>query len=460
MAVAVKNSPEVHAASPFDRLPVVLLVGVVYVLGSLGIVFKLLPSLIWPRLIGANMGPNAAGVILGLLMLVAGTALIVLGSRLLGPSAPLGSRAGIFVGLVGLLFVLLIVRWVSMWIEHWVYTGHLFGAGGPTMGAGLTALVGAALLLLAIRWLFKPSTEKLLVTFENQGWFSAKAYKPLQGQKVRRGTILGLLLIFGAGIYTLVSHGTLRKTSPHWEINIPFTGKVVVENPGDVGEHLEGLDRVEVDVDKKKVSYPVASRYDLRTINEKWADPKQYIKLVDANKAELRGKEDTLIPKAEFDAEVTRLREEWEKKNEKLSDEKREIDLREFENKELPKGVDPEPASGAVTFDTLMLLPGVQFTVPLLLLVASLWLAWRVVNLPTFADFLIATEAEMNKVSWTTKKRLYQDTLVVLTVVILMAGFLFSMDQAWRVILSWKPIGVLQFPEDPEKSKSVDEKPW
>src|SRR2546430_6963945 len=40
----------------------------------------------------------------------------------------------------------------------------------------------------------------------------------------------------------------------------------------------------------------------------------------------------------------------------------------------------------------------VSITLPLLLAAASLWLAYRVVNYPTFADFLIATEAEMNKV--------------------------------------------------------------
>ena len=30
----------------------------------------------------------------------------------------------------------------------------------------------------------------------------------------------------------------------------------------------------------------------------------------------------------------------------------------------------------------------------------GLWLGYRIVNVPQFADFLIAVEAEMNKVSW------------------------------------------------------------
>ncbi|HBI44946.1 MAG TPA: preprotein translocase subunit SecE [Planctomycetales bacterium] len=88
-------------------------------------------------------------------------------------------------------------------------------------------------------------------------------------------------------------------------------------------------------------------------------------------------------------------------------------------------------------------------------------MAWRVVNFPPFADFLIATEAELNKVSWTTRPRLIQDTIVVLVTVALLAIFLFLMDQTWRVVLSWKPIGVLQLSEDQsEKNKSAELKPW
>src|SRR5579872_6201893 len=43
------------------------------------------------------------------------------------------------------------------------------------------------------------------------------------------------------------------------------------------------------------------------------------------------------------------------------------------------------------------------------------WVILRIVHFPPFADFLIATEAEMNKVSWTTKDDLVRATTVVLT---------------------------------------------
>ena len=42
---------------------------------------------------------------------------------------------------------------------------------------------------------------------------------------------------------------------------------------------------------------------------------------------------------------------------------------------------------------------GVAYAVPGVLLLLGLWAGYRIVNVPEFADFLIAVEAEMNKVS-------------------------------------------------------------
>ena len=56
----------------------------------------------------------------------------------------------------------------------------------------------------------------------------------------------------------------------------------------------------------------------------------------------------------------------------------------------------------------------IQFGIPAVLLGLGGWLSWRLVHVPTFADFLIATEAEVNKVSWPTRDQLVQATGVVL----------------------------------------------
>jgi len=71
------------------------------------------------------------------------------------------------------------------------------------------------------------------------------------------------------------------------------------------------------------------------------------------------------------------------------------------------------------------------------------WMIFRIVHFPPFAEFLIATEAEMNKVSWTNKQDLIRATSVVLTTVMLMAVYLFVVDALWTYIL--RMIHVLQF---------------
>src|SRR5207302_4724455 len=101
-----------------------------------------------------------------------------------------------------------------------------------------------------------------------------------------------------------------------------------------------------------------------------------------------------------------------------------------------------EPIEGTTAYPTVALLPHIRFTLPILLVAAGLWLSYRLVNFPAFADFLIATEAELNKVSWTTRRRLVQDTIVVLTTMLLLTVFLFVVDVAWGWLLS--KVGVLQ----------------
>jgi preprotein translocase SecE subunit len=103
---------------------------------------------------------------------------------------------------------------------------------------------------------------------------------------------------------------------------------------------------------------------------------------------------------------------------------------------------------------TITPLTDLEYAVPLLLAVLVFWLAWRAVNMPTFADFLIATEAEMNKVSWSSRRRLFQDTIVVLVTCALLTVFLLLVDLFWGWLLSQRFIGVL--PQRSEKTEQVD----
>jgi preprotein translocase SecE subunit len=532
MAVAVKNSPVTSTSGPLDRLPVLSVIGVIYVLGCLGVVFGAIPKLWWSVWEGAGLGSShfAGATLMTIVMFVAAVALIGLGFRLVGPRAVPGVKAGIFVGLVGVLVIVLLTRAASLWIEHWALDLRWFGDSGKTVGAALTAGVGLVLLILGFRLFARPATEKWLVQLENQGWFSATAYKRQQGQKVRRATIVGILAIVGAGIFTLHNHGTLKRGSPNWELNIPFTGEVRIEEPGDLPlaapeafNALPALDyyRVVLETDEKtkpelvvssdgkisekdgttkeaekkkydatkvppdevpqtvlnaikakyskaavvsaeKFSIHYTDRYTLRNLNDQ-VSPSKFVMLVRANEAkELEPYQGKLVDKAEYDKAVSRLRESFKERTKDLDSEELKKEREQFDKTEMPKTEQPQPASDKpTTFATIPLLPSVQYTVPILMMAVALWLAWRIVNMPTFADFLIATEAELNKVSWTTRRRLYQDTIVVLVTVILMAIFLFSMDQLWRVVLSWKPIGVLQMREGPaEQDQNVEQKPW
>jgi preprotein translocase subunit SecE len=70
----------------------------------------------------------------------------------------------------------------------------------------------------------------------------------------------------------------------------------------------------------------------------------------------------------------------------------------------------------------------------------GIWFGYRVVNYSAFADFLIAVEAEMNKVSWPTRKELWNASVVVMFVIFAMAAFLFLFDAIWTAI--FEAIGI------------------
>ncbi len=82
----------------------------------------------------------------------------------------------------------------------------------------------------------------------------------------------------------------------------------------------------------------------------------------------------------------------------------------------------------------------VQFGVPAALLVSGLWCVYRLVNVPAFADFLIAVEAEMNKVSWPTRPELVRASIVVLITIFSLATILYSYDAFWRSLFQWTGI--------------------
>ena len=83
-----------------------------------------------------------------------------------------------------------------------------------------------------------------------------------------------------------------------------------------------------------------------------------------------------------------------------------------------------------------------QAGIPLILFGILSWLIFKVVNIPRFADFLIGTEGEMKKVSWSSKKEIISSTKVVVITVFLLAIILATVDVGFAKLFNW--IGVLK----------------
>ena len=84
---------------------------------------------------------------------------------------------------------------------------------------------------------------------------------------------------------------------------------------------------------------------------------------------------------------------------------------------------------------------GLAYWLPGILLLVGWWSSYRIVNMPSFADFLIAVEAEVNKVSWPTRSELFRASMVVLICIIFLAVILFSYDIIWQWI--FRTLGIL-----------------
>lgn len=309
MATAVEPGSQPRIPTP-PSLPIVSMIGAVYVVAVIALVMYGIPAF-WTQIFGEQIAGNTFtdwALRQGIRFLVA-VGFVLAGRKLLGDAPPKGVRGGIFLILTSAVVLFFIWRLIAMNIN-----------GMP--GMIFSSVIGLALAFFTVRFFLGKKGQEWMVGLEEQGWFHTASYKRSLGQKVRRLTILGIILVGWSGVYSLIFQGVLPE---NWVLSMPF---------------------------------------------------------------------------------------------------------------------DLEP---------IVVLPNARSTAPLILAALTLWIAYRVVNVPTFAEFLIATEAEMNKVSWTPKKRLAQDTIVVLTTTLLMALFLLVVDLFWGWLLSREMVGVL-----PAKSTAHD----
>jgi preprotein translocase subunit SecE len=71
-----------------------------------------------------------------------------------------------------------------------------------------------------------------------------------------------------------------------------------------------------------------------------------------------------------------------------------------------------------------------------LFVVLALFISW-LMNKPSIADFMIAAEGEMKKVSWSSKKEIAVSTFIVIVVVVIMAVLLGATDLTFRTFFTW-----------------------
>lgn len=87
--------------------------------------------------------------------------------------------------------------------------------------------------------------------------------------------------------------------------------------------------------------------------------------------------------------------------------------------------------------------PLIQYGAPAVLVIVLGLFMFRAVNKPRSADFLIATEGEMKKVSWSSRKEIIGSTKVVIVTTFILAAVLLGVDMTFRYLFKW--MGIVRF---------------
>jgi len=156
MAV-VDKKPETSTAQPL-KLGLASLAGVLYVVGSLAVVFKAVPAAL--AAIGLTADTFGGTILIGVGGLLLLLVLAIVGYRMIGGahSRP-GLRAGIFLGLVFVLLWAGVSRWLGGLIEGWFYSNKWAEQNELTVGGGITAVLSALFGFWLLRIFLRPAME-------------------------------------------------------------------------------------------------------------------------------------------------------------------------------------------------------------------------------------------------------------------------------------------------------------
>ena len=84
-----------------------------------------------------------------------------------------------------------------------------------------------------------------------------------------------------------------------------------------------------------------------------------------------------------------------------------------------------------------------RVALPSVLGALACWFSFRLVQFPKFAEFLIAVQSELDKVSWPAVQELWRATFVVLGSMFVLCFVLLCLDFIWYQVLS--SLQILQF---------------
>jgi preprotein translocase subunit SecE len=91
----------------------------------------------------------------------------------------------------------------------------------------------------------------------------------------------------------------------------------------------------------------------------------------------------------------------------------------------------------AIVFQNPTLKILIQSLLPLAIFAGLGFLIYWLVNRPLIADFMIAAEGELKKVSWSSRKEITASTIVVICVMLFMALFLLLVDVGLQKFFQW-----------------------
>jgi preprotein translocase subunit SecE len=79
----------------------------------------------------------------------------------------------------------------------------------------------------------------------------------------------------------------------------------------------------------------------------------------------------------------------------------------------------------------------VETMAPVAIFLGVCVLVFWLVNKPNLADFMIASEGEMKKVNWSSRQEITVSTVVVISVVVILAVLLGAADFIFQLVVGW-----------------------